>query len=83
VDISQNYRIPRMQSTELKMVNKLKGSSEDASIPLGREKKAVTVVGRGKEGPGWKGEGKGKHDQVLGAGNRSEALRASRMNRNS
>jgi hypothetical protein len=33
-------------------VNKLKGPSEDASIPLERKKKAVTGV-RGTEGPGW------------------------------
>ena len=39
-------------------VNKLKGPSEDASVPLGREKKAIT--GDGGEGPGresrWGGE---------------------------
>jgi hypothetical protein len=46
VDISQKektkYRIPKIQSTELKKVNKLKCRSEDASVPLGREKKAIT-----------------------------------------
>ena len=31
-----------MQSTELKKVNKLKYLSEVASVPLGREKKAIT-----------------------------------------
>jgi hypothetical protein len=42
VVISQKtYRIPRIQSTELKKVNKPKGPSEDAIIPLGREKKAI------------------------------------------
>ena len=41
MDISQKkkYRIPKIQSTELKKVNKLKGPSKDASVPLGREKK--------------------------------------------
>ena len=39
------YRIPRIKFTELKMVNKLKGSSKDTSIPLGREKKAI-IEGR-------------------------------------
>jgi hypothetical protein len=47
VDISQKrkkkYRIPKTQSTELKNVNKLKCPSEDTLVPLGREKKAITV----------------------------------------
>jgi hypothetical protein len=38
--LAKQYRIPRIQSTELKKVDKLKGPSEDASISLGREKKA-------------------------------------------
>jgi hypothetical protein len=29
------YRIPKIESTELKNVNKLKYPSEDASVPLG------------------------------------------------
>jgi hypothetical protein len=41
-------RIPKIQSTELKKINKLKGPSEDTSVPLGREKKAIT---------GWRREG--------------------------
>jgi hypothetical protein len=36
------YRIPRIQSTELKKVNKQTGPIEDASILLGKEKKAIT-----------------------------------------
>ena len=36
------YRIPRTQPTGLKKVNKPKDPSEYASIPLEREKKAVT-----------------------------------------
>jgi hypothetical protein len=52
VDISPpNYRKPKIQSTELKKVNKLKNPGEDASIPLEREKKAVT--GGWAEGTGW------------------------------
>ena len=41
--------------------------SEDASIPLGRKKKAI-LGGRGREGPGWEvtGRGKGEYDLVLG-----------------
>jgi hypothetical protein len=42
---------PWVQSTELKKVNKLKGPSEYASIPFGREKKAITE-GRGREESG-------------------------------
>ena len=65
------YRIPRIQSTELKKVNKLKGPSEDASIPLGREKKATIAVGE-REGETWVGKAirrrKGEHDQVLEGG---------------
>jgi hypothetical protein len=41
-----------MQSSALKKANKLKGPSEDVSIPLGREKKAITGV-EGSERPGW------------------------------
>jgi hypothetical protein len=38
----QKYRIPKIKSTELKKVNKLKCPSEDSSVPLEREKKATT-----------------------------------------
>ena len=42
MDISQKkYRIPRIQFTELKKVNKLKGPCDDVSVPFGREKKAI------------------------------------------
>ena len=52
MDISQKkkYRIPKIQSTEFKMLNKLKCPSEDASVPLGREKKAITSGEGGREG---------------------------------
>jgi hypothetical protein len=52
VDISKKkkYRIPKIQSTELKKVNKLKEPSENVSIPLGRRRKQPQVGGR--EGPG-------------------------------
>ena len=36
------FRIPKIPSTEIKKVNKLKYPSEDASVSLGREKKAIT-----------------------------------------
>ena len=59
------YRIPKIQSTELKKLNKRKCPSEDASVPLGREKKAITSgeggrdLGRKVDGMGqwWWGEG--------------------------
>jgi hypothetical protein len=59
VDISQKkkkYRIPKVKSTELKKVNKLKCPSEDASVPLGKEKKAITS-GEGGRDLGWKVDG--------------------------
>ena len=40
--ITKKYRIPKIPSTELKKVNKLKDLNVDASVPLGREKKAIT-----------------------------------------
>ena len=43
------YRIPKIQTTDLKKVNKPKDPREDSSIPLGREKKAITG---GRKGPG-------------------------------
>jgi hypothetical protein len=58
VDISSphsQHRIPK-KSTELKKVNKLKCPSEDASVPLGREKK-VTTRGKGEGNLGGKVEG--------------------------
>ena len=75
MDISQKkkYRIPKIQSTELKKVNKLKCPSEDASVPLGREKKAITS-GEGGRDLGGKAEGRqgsrgrGEPDLVLGEG---------------
>jgi hypothetical protein len=73
-----------IQCIELKKFNKIKGTSEDASIPLGREKKAITgqVVEEGSWVGKGTGRGKGEHDQVLGGGNRTEGLRASRKNGN-
>ena len=51
-----------VQSTELKKVNKPKGPSEDASIPLGREKKTIRG-GKGESNLGGRRGVKG-HDQV-------------------
>ena len=64
--LTKKYRILRIQSTELKKVNKPKGPSENTSIPLGREKKAIT--GRKREGGSWVGKGAGRgreeHDKL-------------------
>ena len=60
----EKYRIPKIQSKEIKKTNKLKDPNEDASVPLGREKKAITTWdGRRKlrrkahRGQGCHGEG--------------------------
>ena len=75
MDINQKkYRIPKIQSTELKKTNKLNCPNENASIPLGREKKAISSGG-GVEGGNWEGKWtgrewreRGEHDLVLGEG---------------
>ena len=62
-----------MQSIELKKVNNQKCPSEDASVPLGREKKAITSGEGGKNYEGkWAGSsgGRGEPDLVLGEGKR-------------
>jgi len=44
------YRIPKVQSTAFKKVNKRSCPSEDASVSFGREKKATTSREVGREG---------------------------------
>ena len=63
----QKYRIPKIQSTELKKVNKLKGPSEDASVPLRREKKAITS-GEGRREGERKGTRKEPKEKWMGGG---------------
>ena len=53
------YRTPKIQSTKLKKVNKLKYPSEDPSVPLGREKKEITSGEGRREGPGRKSRWRG------------------------
>ena len=63
--LAKKYITPRIQSTKLKKVSKQKGPSEDASIPLGREKKATKGVGeRQREGGVWVGEGRRKGEMT-------------------
>jgi hypothetical protein len=65
------YRIPKIQFTEPKKVNKMKCPSEDASVPLGREKKAITSGEGGRDLGGKVGggiRGSGEPYQVLGEG---------------
>jgi hypothetical protein len=50
--ISQNYKIPMIESSELKKVNKQRAPMEDASITLGRKRKVI-MGDRLKEGAGW------------------------------
>jgi hypothetical protein len=61
-------RIPKIQSIELKKVNKLKCPSKDASIPLGREKKAIKNGEGGRERSGresgWWGQWEGKGNLI-------------------
>jgi hypothetical protein len=67
--------MPRIQSTRLKKVNKQKDPSEDALIPLGREKKTIPGA-RVRERPVWE-KGEGEHDQLWGRGesDKKEALK--------
>ena len=67
------YRIHKIQSTELKKLNKLKCPSENISVSHGMEKKAITRwEGRrglgGKVDLGWKVAFGGEHGLVLGEG---------------
>jgi hypothetical protein len=77
MDMNNKYKKkPSKQSTELKKFNKLKGPNEEATVPFGREKKAITS---GDEGGIWEGK-------WMGGRERGEpdlvALSASRKNRN-
>jgi hypothetical protein len=72
VDISpKKYRIPRIQPTELKKVYKPKGPSEDASIPIGMEKKVIMEGSRGwgggrrRRGPGWESRQRGEKGNMI------------------
>ena len=68
------YRIHMIQSTEFKRLNKLKCPS-DTSVPLGREKEAITTGKGEREGGTWEGMwmggavvGRGEPDLILGEG---------------
>jgi hypothetical protein len=65
VDISHKkgkYRIPKMQSTELKKLNKLKRPSEDASVPSG---KGGRDLGGKMDGKAGGGAGRGEGNLIL------------------
>jgi hypothetical protein len=77
----KKYRIPKIQSTELKKVNKLKCPSENASVSLERERRKLSPVGReggrelGRKVDGREGvngehgvRGRGEPDLVLDEG---------------
>ena len=57
---TKTYRIQKIQSTEFKRLNKLKCPSEEASVPLGREKKAI-ISGEGGKDLGGKVNGVGAY----------------------
>ena len=61
------YRIHKIQSTEFKRLNKLKCPSEDASVPLGREKKAITSGEGGRDL-------QGNMDRVGGSGGKENLI---------
>ena len=58
----KRHRIPKLQSIKLKKLKKLKDPSENALIPLGWERKAIT--GGAREGGTWvvKGTGRGREE---------------------
>jgi hypothetical protein len=58
----KKYRILKIQSTEFIKINKLKDPSEDTSIPLGSEKKAITSADGGRD-LGGKGDGDGSGEE--------------------
>ena len=67
----ERYRIPKIQSTDLKSVNKLESPSQDASVSPTWEREESNHKWRGREGPGresGQGVGRGKPDLVLGEG---------------
>jgi hypothetical protein len=61
---TKKYRIPKIQSTELNMFSKVKCPSEDASVPLGREKKAITSWEGGRD-LGGKVDGGGAEENLI------------------
>jgi hypothetical protein len=50
----KKYTICKIQSRELKKLNKLNCASKDALVPLGSEEKAITSGEGGREGSGRK-----------------------------
>ena len=83
MDTSKKYRIPWIQATELKKVNKQKGLRENDSISFGREKTLITA-GRGRVRSGRErglGEQKGNVIRYEGE-NMREILTDSNMNGN-
>jgi hypothetical protein len=49
MDVSQKYRIPMIQPTDINKINKKEGLSEDASMPLVREERHDHQI-QGEEG---------------------------------
>jgi hypothetical protein len=71
--LAQKYRTSRLHPTDCKKVNKQKGSSEEASIPL--RKGEENNHGRQREGWSWVGEGRrrGKQGRIRYGGRGRQA----------
>jgi hypothetical protein len=86
--LAKKYRIPLIQSTDSKKLNKKECLSEDASVSLRRRNKIVTGS-TGMEGPGWVREGSGERGQnevwwgdMRGSGEWMEICNCRRVGRN-
>jgi hypothetical protein len=64
----KTYRIPKIQPTELKKVHRTKGSLDDASVLLGRKKKAITSGEGGRDQGGKVDKAGGEPDLELNEG---------------
>jgi hypothetical protein len=83
--IFKKYKIPKILSTEIKKVNRLKCPSENTSIPFGSDKKVIKSGEGGTWKEKWTGRGSwGKRGiwAGIGWGKSTEALKASRKNWN-
>jgi hypothetical protein len=80
VILAKNCRIPMTQPTDPRKFNKKEGASEEGSIPLRRGTKSSWEAEGGRD-LDEKGE-RGKGGRIRDGGDRREAQRARRMNRN-
>ena len=62
---TKKYKIPKIQFTELKKIIKLNSQSEEISVPLGREKKAITSGEGGRDMGGKVDRGRKQGNLIL------------------